>query len=154
MFYSHIKVSICRCNWKIGWCNLNVCDACKANYTCKSKCFYYFFDVCACIILKREFVLLVDPNHLLDLLNLMTVVLGKDCRPWGKNPIQVFYRQLGYAGGLKSIGWPTNDTVPKITRLLFCKGHEKHILEYGFINSNVGRCQYNPAVVCQEHVSG
>ena len=76
------------------------------------------------------------------------------CRPWGKNPTQVFCRQLGYAGGLKSIGWPTNDTVPKITRLLFCKGHEKHILECGFINSNVDRCHNNPAVVCQDHVSG
>ena len=71
-----------------------------------------------------------------------------------KGAVQVFCRQLGYPEGLKSVGWPTDDTIPKIRRDYFCSGDERHILECKFQHLDLENCGNNPAVVCQEHVTG
>ena len=73
-----------------------------------------------------------------------------------KDAVQLFCRQLGYPEGLKSVAWPTDDTIPpKIRRGYFsCFGHERHILECDFESIGGGNCRNSPAVVCQEHVTG
>jgi len=72
-----------------------------------------------------------------------------------KATVQLFCRQLGYLEGLKSFAWPTNDTIPKIRRGYFtCSKDERHILECGFESLDVRNCRNDPAVLCQEHVTG
>ena len=62
----------------------------------------------------------------------------------------MFCKQLGYSGGVKSIGWSADDVIPKIKLSHYCRGDEKHILDCGHDGYNCGK---SPAVVCQENVT-
>ncbi|XP_065918707.1 macrophage receptor MARCO-like [Dysidea avara] len=69
---------------------------------------------------------------------------------WDRGSVQVFCKQLGYSGGVKSIGWSTDDVIPKIELSHYCRGDEKYILDCGHDGYNCGK---SPAVVCQENVT-